>query len=90
MLNFIEQSSGNPGKEAGTPKTKTISMGADHGGFELKEVLAHCPQRSQRGGSRHEFKGTRRIIRTTRMSWLMKWRNRKPMWACSSAPRGWE
>jgi RpiB/LacA/LacB family sugar-phosphate isomerase len=39
MLNFIEQSSGAPEKEGVGPKTRTIAIGADHGGYELKQVL---------------------------------------------------
>src|SRR5581483_6309244 len=39
MLNFIEQSHSAHSKDGSNPKTKTVAIGADHGGFELKEVL---------------------------------------------------
>ena len=38
MLKFIEQTAGHGAKAVGAPP-KTLALGADHGGFELKEAL---------------------------------------------------
>jgi glycine hydroxymethyltransferase len=39
MLKFIEQTSAIQGAERGTPAKTAIALGADHGGYELKEVI---------------------------------------------------
>ncbi|HXJ59185.1 MAG TPA: ribose 5-phosphate isomerase B [Verrucomicrobiae bacterium] len=44
MLNFIEQTSAPTGARASAPP-KTMALGADHGGYELKESLKHYLQK---------------------------------------------
>jgi RpiB/LacA/LacB family sugar-phosphate isomerase len=44
MLRFIEQSAERPGAGAAAP-ARTIAIGADHGGYELKEVLRYYLQK---------------------------------------------
>src|SRR5688572_106617 len=39
LLRFIEQTETAAGRMGGTPKTATVALGADHGGYELKETL---------------------------------------------------
>jgi RpiB/LacA/LacB family sugar-phosphate isomerase len=39
LLRFIEQSEIAVGGRAGTSRTATVALGADHGGYELKEAL---------------------------------------------------
>jgi len=39
MLNFIEQTSASPSPGSESPGQQTVAIGADHGGFELKEMI---------------------------------------------------
>jgi glycine hydroxymethyltransferase len=39
MLKFIEQTSVNPSSVAQTPAKQSVAIGADHGGFDLKQAL---------------------------------------------------
>ena len=39
MLNFIEQTSAAPSGVPQTPTKQTVAIGADHGGFDLKQAL---------------------------------------------------
>jgi glycine hydroxymethyltransferase len=41
MLKFIEQTSVTTGSGASTPARQAVAIGADHGGFDLKESLKH-------------------------------------------------
>src|SRR5436190_2738325 len=41
MLKFVEQTSAAPGAGPATPVRQTVAIGADHGGFDLKQMLKH-------------------------------------------------
>ncbi|MBI5775440.1 MAG: ribose 5-phosphate isomerase B [Verrucomicrobia bacterium] len=53
MLKFIEQTSGSPAPGGGGAKPTTVALGADHGGFALKEILKQHLQK--RGVSVADF-----------------------------------
>src|SRR5207249_11338333 len=41
MLKFIDQTSGAPSAAVASDRRTSIAIGADHGGFELKELLRY-------------------------------------------------
>src|SRR5436190_6765370 len=41
MLKFVEQTSAAPGAGPAAPARQTVAIGADHGGFDLKQMLKH-------------------------------------------------
>src|SRR5205823_4657699 len=45
MMKFIEQTSGAPSSSLGSTSRTSVAIGADHGGFELKEMLGRYLQK---------------------------------------------
>ena len=84
---FYASSSRAKASGGGHCKPATVALGADHGGFELKEALKGIWKHGRElRRFRHQLQRVRPITPITRRPWRRAVARHKPTLACSSAP----